>query len=333
LSRYAGTALILTGVIGLFILVNKRIKDRLAVVLSFGLISSGPVLLWIIRNYLRSGSFSNRTPVFHPVDSDTLRQFLDVIFNWFWPGIHSHWMEIGLLIVLFAFFTVVASRNLRHRNRSTRAGASFVLINLIFIIVYCSTIIVSRTFFDASTRIDDRILSPVLLSLVLSSLITLGYSLPTKIQWAASTILVILLFAGPWPGMLRDSEEELGLMRESGSGFASRGWRSSEAIEWIRNLESAPILVTDEAMAVRYLSGVPASQLPERNDPVKQVERAEYEQELKGVLALLKNPNSYLVLFGDEYSPFERPENFMENFVLFRQFSGVEVYIIDFRED
>jgi len=83
-------------------------------------------------------------------------------------------------------------------------------------------------------------------------------------------------------------------------------------------------------MAVYYLSGVPAIQLPERMDPVKQVERAEYEQELQGILALLKNPNSYLVLFGDEYSPFERPEKFMDHFVLFRQISGVDIYTFDF---
>jgi len=330
LSRYAGTSLIVTGVIGLFILVNKRINDRLKVCVSFGLIASGPVLLWAVRNYFRSGSFSNRTPMFHPVNADNLRQLLDVIFNWFWPGIHSHWVEIGLLIVFFGLLTVLAARILRHGEENKRAGAGFVLILLIFIIVYCSAIIVSLTFFDASTRIDDRILSPILMSLVLSSLITMGYSLPTKIQWAAATILVVLLFVEAWPGMLRDSEGKLELMRESGYGFSSRGWRSSEAVEWIRNLDGDPTLATDEAMAVYYLSGVPAIQLPERMDPVKQVERAEYEQELQGILALLKNPNSYLVLFGDEYSPFERPEKFMDHFVLFRQISGVDIYTFDF---
>jgi len=329
LSRYAGASLIVTGAVGLFILVNNKATDRVKISASFGLIASGPVLVWAVRNLIRSGSFSNRTPMFHPVNADNLRQFLDVIFNWFWPGIHSHWMEIGLLFGLFALFTVFAVRNLHHRRAYIRAGASFVLLNLIFVIVYCSAIVVSLTFFDASTRVDDRILSPVFLSVVLSGLITMANSLPTGMRWAGAIALSLLLIIGPWPDMLRDSAGKLEFMRESGYGFASRGWRNSEAIEWIRNLDGDPTLATDEAMAVYYLSGVPAIQLPERLDPVKQVERAEYAQELQGVLDLLENPNGYLILFSKEYSPFERPESFMDHFVLSRQFSGAEIFTFD----
>lgn len=58
-------------------------------------------------------------------------------------------------------------------------------------------------------------------------------------------------------------------MRVEGSGFCSREWHESDLIGWILDRGDKVSIITNQAMAVRYLTDHPAIQVPEQWDPVK----------------------------------------------------------------
>ena len=256
------------------------------------------MVLWMVRNMFLTGSATNRGLYIHLINSDTMRQFLDVIFYWFSPKLHSHWLEVALLSLLFAIFAVFAWREIRRRCEADCRAPYLAIILLIFSVVYIVFLMVSLSFFDASTRISNRILSPMFLAFVLVVMLTMSYSTRRMGQLILPLAFLVLLFIGPLPYMVQQTNQMLTTIQRSGSGFTSRAWRSSSLIRWIRDSDSEPLIVTNQVMAVNFLTDIPAYQIPERFDPVKSEERPGYDLEIERLSILLQEPNSFLVLFN-----------------------------------
>jgi hypothetical protein len=297
LSRYAGTAVPLTGFICLLILKRKPLASKIRPALAFISLSIGPVLLWMGRNFLLTGSASNRTFVFHPIDTDNIRQILGVIFSWITPDIHSHWLEAVGLTALFVFVFAYAWQQIWFRCDIDCWAPYLIIVLQLFAISYVFLLLVSLSFFDASTRMDDRILAPLFLTGLLALMVAVGHMLKKAWHLILPVTLLIIGLIGPLPYMVRQSNEMLLVMRNSGAGFSSPAWRNSQLIQWINSQEDDPIIVTNQAMAVRYLTKIPAYQVPERFDPVKAEVRPDYILQMQSIRMLLNEPHSFMVLF------------------------------------
>jgi hypothetical protein len=297
LSRYAGTAVPLTGFVCLLILKRKPLASKIRPALAFISLSIGPVLLWMGRNFLLTGSASNRTFVFHPIDTDNIRQILGVIFSWITPDIHSHWLEAVGLTALFVFVFAYAWQQIWFRCDLDCWAPYLIIVLQLFAISYVFLLLVSLSFFDASTRMDDRILAPLFLTGLLALMVAVGHMLKKAWHLILPVTLLIIGLIGPLPYMVRQSNEMLLVMRNSGAGFSSPAWRNSQLIQWINSQEDDPIIVTNQAMAVRYLTKIPAYQVPERFDPVKAEVRPDYILQMQSIRMLLNEPHSFMVLF------------------------------------
>jgi hypothetical protein len=129
-------------------------------------------------------------------------------------------------------------------------------------------------------------------------MLTMSYSTRRVGQLIIPVALLALLFIGPLPYMIQQTNQMLTTIQRSGSGFASQAWMSSSLIRWIRDVDGEPVIVTNQAMAVNFLTDIPAYQIPERFDPVKSEERPGYDLEIERLSILLQEPNSFLVLFN-----------------------------------
>ena len=297
LSRYAGMAVPITGVICLLILSRKPLSIKIRSALAFISLSVGPMLLWMGRNYHLTGFTSNRTFVFHPIDLGKIRQILNVIFSWITPDIHSHWLEALGLITLFVFVFAYAWWQIWFRCERDCWAPYLIVVLQLFVVSYVLLLIVSLSFFDAATRVDDRILSPVFIAGLLALMVAVGHML--KKVWHLILPIALLLagLIGPLPYMLRESNQTLLAIRNYGAGFSSLEWRNSHLVQWINSMEEDPIIITNQAMAVRYLTKIPAYQVPERFDPVKGEVRPDYKQQMQSIRMLLNEPHSFMVLF------------------------------------
>jgi len=297
LSRYSGIAVLAASFLSLLILGKRSFKAKVRDAFVFVGLTSLPMLLWMVRNKLLTGSTTNRGLYIHLINSDTLRQFLDTIFYWFSPKLHSHWLEVVLLSLVFVISAAFAWRQIRRHCETDCRAPYLAIILLIFSVVYVVFLMVSLSFFDASTRISNRILSPLFLAYVLIVLLTMSYSVKRVGQFIIPLGFLVILFIGPLPYMLQQTNQMLTNIKRSGSGFTSQAWMTSPLIQWIRDSDSELVIITNQAMAVNFLTDIPAYQLPERFDPVKAEVRPEYGQQMQGLRTLLKEPHSFMVLF------------------------------------
>ena len=296
-SRYIGSAVLLTVFLSLLIFQRRPFLKKVREVFVFGTLASGPMVLYMIRNFLLTGATSNRTFRIHLIDMDRIRQFLDVIFSWITPNIQSHWLEIFTLAALSAFLLIYSWRQIRVHSEEKYGAPYLILILQLFAVSYVLLLVISLSFFDAHTRFDDRILSPIYIAILLAGLVAVGGMLKKVWHLILPVTLLILGLTGPLPYMVRQSNEMLLVMRNSGAGFSSLGWRNSQLVQWINSLDEDPIIITNQAMVVRYLTKIPAYQVPERFDPVKAEIRPDYMQQMQSIRAHLMEPNSFMALF------------------------------------
>jgi energy-converting hydrogenase Eha subunit C len=232
------------------------------------------------------------------LNGDIVRRFLDTIFLWILPGIHSHWIEAGVLIGFCVAFAWLAWRNSRQPDNLGRTNSMFIGVLLTFLISYTAILGASLSFFDASTPIDNRILSPLLVAGMMILLLACGYA--SQRAWLSALagfalLLVVIIFMS---SALHRSRDLLSNIRASGAGFTGRAWKTSPLIVWMKTLEGEPTIVTNQAMAVQFTTQRLSIQIPENLDPVTAQVRSQYQDELARTRALLKKPDSYLVLFG-----------------------------------
>ena len=297
LSRYSGAAVLLAGFLSLLTLGKRSLKVKARDAFVFIALASLPMLLWMVRNMLLTGSTTNRGLSIHLINSDTLRQFLDTIFYWFSPKLHSHWLEVALLTLVFVISAAFAWRQIRRHCETDCRAPYLAIILLVFSVVYVVFLMVSLSFFDASTRVSNRILSPLFLAFVLVVVLTMSYSTRRVAQLIIPAVFLAILFIGPLPYMLQQTNQMLTNIQRSGSGFTSQAWMTSPLIQWIRDSDSELVIITNQAMAVNFLTDIPAHQIPERFDPVKEEVRPDYMQQMQSIRMLLTEPQSFMVLF------------------------------------
>ncbi len=285
LARYVGASAAGAGGLAVLILGRKPWWKRVKDALLFGLVAAGVMVAWYVRNSLLTGGGANRAFLFHPPTAAQLRQGLVTVSLWLLPP-----SVPGLLRLLFTAVMVLALVGAAvyagTRGRTLAAGGgrirrAWIATGLlaVFILAYVVLLGFSLTFFDASTRLNDRILFPVYI---------LGMILALVILWAAlflqdsrrlrsAAVLAGMLLIGV--NFVR-SQGLLAVVREEGLGFNSRDWRSSATIQALRELPEDTLIYSNEAFPINFLTGRLANWVPEKVDVVKGQAAADYPAQL-----------------------------------------------------
>ena len=209
------------------------------------------------------------------------------------------------MIVTFAALSVLSIRQYGLPERRRPLAPVLSLLALLCLASYLFLLTASLAFFDASTRLDNRILSPIYLLAVVAILCTLGSLLP-KDRWSLLAIPVVL--AAMWatvPYAVTESNGLLTAMRQEGLGFSSRSWRQSTTVAWLQTLSPEAVIYTDQVGAVGYLASRETHSVPQRYDPVTATLRGDYEQQLQTMRSSLQSPGAALVLFASTNLPEE----------------------------
>jgi len=246
LTRYVGLTLVATG--GLLILVWgrqsfwRRVKDAFL----FGVIGVAPIVVWYARNLRVAGTVSNRTVLFHPPTMQKITGGTLIISQWFFPGIQSEqYRTVGLVFGTLIFSTLVLIWLLRLRklgpDHTEKAAARFTAILVLYLIIYAAMLMASLTLFDASTRLNDRIMSPMYVLLILV-IVIMVWQLSAVHAWKIlryGFVGILLL----WMGANSVSANQIySKMRIKGRGFNGRAWQGSETIAAVNDLPPHALL-------------------------------------------------------------------------------------------
>jgi hypothetical protein len=252
LTRYVGGAFVIS--VTYWLLTRPwPVRNRLQRAAAFFAIGGFPIGLWLIRNIVVAGQSTDRTAGFHPITRAMLAEAFGTGF---------------IRLVFFAALAAIAASYLRFDVRKAwqRASQDSAVTSLwLSLLIYVLSLIISISFFDSTTPLDNRTLAPALILLIVAVFSTAAYiSAPQRRTWAnrlAAGLYGIYLLAGVLGTLVlaRRAHQE-------GAGFASESWKNSAAIAYVRNLPPERPVYSNGEEAIYLLTGRVTHALPRLTD-------------------------------------------------------------------
>jgi hypothetical protein len=308
LTRYVGIAVIATGVLAIALIEKSPFRKRITNLLIYLVVSLTPFVLWIIRNRILGGSMTNRSLVYHSLEWGNRKLGFETISGWFtWSpmpykiAIAISGLFLGAIFLWLLYLgwkLVLPSSTISQKVSGLRLAFVFNL----FALVYLAGVLCSLTFFDASTRLDNRILAPIYISFLCALFLMFGcFSL--RWQWVSGIVFVLLILLN-----LPATITSLSDFYENGKGFTGKSWEESQTVAYIRNASAGSVIYSNQGLALNFLTGKPIYEIPEKTDVVQNEERTAYSAELNMMKERLGNPGSFIVWF----IPSTLPETILE---------------------
>lgn len=315
LARYVGALPIFASAIVLAIWAWRRLipwKD-LGVYLG---VACTPMLGWLLWGSLVAGNPINRAIDIHLPERQVLRQGADTLIGWFGPpGIHrseeaAAAIIVGIALVLGILFIAVA-----RKAALAPTGSHLMLLHLLSSLAYVSGVIISITFFDPMTPLDDRILIPVYLSLGMVLLTMLMYAFKSR-----SAPIIALALAAFLALMLRQASQTgdvVAYLRADGQGYAARRWTGSPVGQRLRDLRPA-LIYTNDITAVYFIAQAASCAVPTVGS----------EEAMDLMRERLDQDGAVLAVFGELTAEFMPLDRLTEGLVLLEELGDGRIYAL-----
>jgi hypothetical protein len=301
-TRYVGLTLVVTGCILVLFWGGSSFWQRVKNTFLFGVIGLTPLLIWYWRNFKVAGTMSNRTMIFHPPGLQKIMSGISTISHWIIPGVvPGRWRIVGLILVSLIAVIIGATWLLgvwkgKQSSDKDRSTPRFIGIFGLYLLVYLSMLVFSLTFFDQSTRLNDRILSPTYILLILMGFIIFSQRLmsgPRQItKWGFVFVLVF------WIGLNAiQARQVYADMHQEGRGFASRTFWTSETIAAVKSLPKESLIFSNEASLIYHWTKRSVNWIPEKWDSVRAEPVEDFLEKLSNMKESILQQGGYLVLF------------------------------------
>ena len=302
LTRYVGI-ISLFAILSVLVL-NWRTKNNLKSMLWL-LIGAVPLIsAWLIRNVIVSGNASNREFFFHPLASEEIKGGILIFWKWLFPVRYQYvehtvfWMEwivIGLALASFLFLVILFLLSLK-KNAVFPSSVKCLWVFVVYILSYSAFIWATISFFDASVNIEERILFPVFLVLILLVFTAAKLILQWK-KWFLQ-IALMGLYGFFVIAFSQDLIRFVPKFQSEGYGWAWEGWRASPAMRIIRDLPSEIMIYSNQPEAVSLWAGRGAFALLDPIDPSTNLLREDYSDTMERIRSQVLEGESVLVFFG-----------------------------------
>ena len=255
LTRYIGVILILTGAVDILML--RRGRQRAIHVAVFTVISSVPLGIWVIRNYLASAT------LFGPRASSRFSLLENLGFasktfvSWYVPAAMSaHTVALAILLTAGAGALGVSMVGDWRRWRAVITELrSFLLVSVAYVVFLLgsSTIILHD-------QIDDRLLAPIfvpasLIALSLVSETVLSFGKRWSAHFARLSLAGVMALGLVYPATV--TVRLIAFTIHEGQGYNSKLWQDSEIRQYLRfhraRLESECVTIYANGAAASYL--------------------------------------------------------------------------------
>jgi len=273
LTRFAGAALGLAGM-GLILGFARipSIQRRAAAAAGFGLVSLGPLGLWMLRNALIAGSATTRELGFRRLYSVHFLPGLETAAAWLLPGGAYSPLRAALLVVFLLALLWSGVRYLK-AQRSPRLDSSQLRLlphSLVgFLACYGAVLLFSKYFVDPFFPLDDRILSPAQAALILlavmlwhSDLRGATHGAGSQVRSRAVRLLLAVLVVAQLGLSVRQSAAWAATAHEKGLGFNSRSWQESALVGFVAALPQDAVIFSNADDGLLFSTGHPAWRLP-----------------------------------------------------------------------
>ena len=311
LTRYSALALISTFLVAIF-LFQPDWRSRFIRIAQFLAGAVPPIAAWFVRNSLVAESATNRGMQFNLIQISNIRTGLWNVADFLTPfQVWQEWLfKSGALSIFLVAVGLALLAWLAYRAYHTfflkAVTNPLTFTTSLYVFGYLGAVLFSMSFFDASTKFQHRILSP----LYVSWMILLVYFLQTLNTkntkekpvffrvFREIRVLILIFSLLTLAFSTFNFQQSLTELREiDGLGYASWRWRQMNVLAIIKDLPPDVAIYSNSPPAVYLVTGRASRVIPTRVNPVSGQARSGYEQSLAEMRAELLAGRAVLALF------------------------------------
>ncbi len=307
LTRYVGVVLILTGSICILVFGEKPGKEKLKNLILFLLITLLPTGIWVLRNYLLSGTLVGQRAGSSFTLIDNLMLFFNTIIKWYLPWQINKYQLLPLLIVVL--IGIIDRYVLMYKLKNVIEGFKQFGPIIIFILLYSFFIIVSSTT-TAFDKIDNRLLSPIYIPLIFVIFLLLDNILnyfKQRFHLKILTIcfLFIIIVWTRYP-INRTNYYVNNYIENSGWEYGSKIWKDNTVINYLNNstrFNTGYSIFSNAPEAVYILANLETRWSPHKtmyNSPGLLIPKNIWYKEKKAILVWFNNLDRNFLFNIDE---------------------------------
>ncbi len=302
LTRYAGLSLIVTSVIAILLHSKFNLRKKLRPLLILLFFSLAPMAIWMIRNKVLAGTFTNRRILWHPPSLEKLKGIFWILWEWISSSEFTHMAKVGMVFCLFFTIIVVLvgcyklGKRECLRRYSDLKNNHLLTILIVYALIYSLMILATFTFFDASTPLDIRITLPlyaVFLILIPSLLVWISQRTIPPFRY----IIFLVVFGPLLISYIDRSADLISVLRYNSPGYGSQTKQRFSDIEEISSLPPDIVIYTNNIEGLYFQFNRYGHRTPIGFDDVTMLEKPQYDQELSEMRDLLESDRAVLVLF------------------------------------
>ncbi|HMN11551.1 MAG TPA: hypothetical protein PKD55_04420 [Bellilinea sp.] len=266
LSRYAGLAVVGSGLLLILLFSMKKWKSRLADTALFGVPALIVALLWLAPVYLSTRTFGDR-PLGTPIDLGSqlttyFNSFIEIFSGWlpyFQRGNHILAPEMklgitfGLIIALLVFVFACKSR-----SRMKVWLGSLTLFFIAYLLLHLTSFVTAETQPD----INGRLLLPLLITFYLmlpALLFAVFKQLKAPLVGKILFVVFVAVTTNYYAGKLHEFTTEL---HGYGNGYTSFRWKDNALFDAVKEIPpGVPLISNEPGMVLFYTERFP-HQLP-----------------------------------------------------------------------
>ncbi len=317
LTRYAGVAMLGSGIVTVFLFTPGKLRNRLIRTFSFTLIGCLPLAMWLLHVYLITDhSVGGRALGW---DWSTLSGqfqgfrgiFMDTVWKWIPFQKNNSLLPYRVRFLIFAVgmvavivLTLLADRRMKKKDASKQDMPIFTYFGL-SVLSYLVVLIATYLFTKPTIDINDRTLLPFFVCLVMGMLAAFSI---WQSAWFTKQLRLLAIL--PWLGLVLclywyfPQTQEMAKFYHGSDGLTAYHWDRSETIWAVRSQpESTPIISNDWELLLLW-TGRPIQGFW-NSFPVDPTNTTTYLNNTKGdVKSMVCDQGASLVIFNDFYTQY-----------------------------
>lgn len=257
-TRYIGCSAVAAGVLVLLVEPRVEVRRRWGRAIVFGGVASLPMMVWIARNKLVTGTWTGGRQPAHATLWEGVRSMLTGVADWLGAGASSGaWLGGALALLAIGAFATLARRALRERFDTFAPPCAYLALYLV--------ILVSISMFGEAVVMPGRLMAPAYIPFVLVITQTADAAIPrvapTTLRRIGSMAMLVAL--GVWCAVqIVRIQSTVVLAQTRGLPFTEARWSSIHILDHLRQHPPSGRVWSNDPWIVYQFTGIQAELSP-----------------------------------------------------------------------
>ena len=266
---------------------GQRRSKRMADALLLATVAALPLVCWLTLNRLFRGESTDKTFAFHPVSATHMKTLAGVFFSWFEVPGSSVWTILVVIVVCYAILRAASLPQIAFRQKA------LLIVLPLGALFYTLFLLVSVTVVDANVPLDQRVLLPAWILLIVAIFIGLHIFVTSRVVFGVLLIAIAAVFVEY--GL--KSATQIEYSRKYGLGFNTPGAATSPLLNTVKAEYPKRKLYSNASDYVYLHTSLEIQSLPRIYNAATRERNRRFIYEMATILEEIDNQKAAIVYF------------------------------------